>query len=298
MVLAAYPAIPPLIAGLEADPSRAIADFHTAFNLALAIVFLPLLTPYARLLERLLPSRPENRRDDTPRYLASVAEDTPVAEVLGGAVREALRLPEALEQMIAELREAFNTPDRKQIVEARRLDNRLDRLSSAIKENLLGIAPDLLSEADTKEMARILTFSIDLEQAGDLIDRGLLGIANRRIKRGVSFSQSGMADLVAQMDRLQETLRRSTAVFLSGDLQAARALATEKEVFRRLEDEATAAHFERLRSRNIETIETSALHLDPLRDLKQISSHLIEASAYPILRGHDALLASRLRESA
>jgi phosphate:Na+ symporter len=100
---------------------------------------------------------------------------------------------------------------------------------------------------------------------------------------------------VAQADRLLGTLRESTAVFLSGDLAAARALASEKEVFRRLEDEATAAHFERLRSGNVETIETSALHLDALRDLKRVSSHLIEASAYPILKKRGDLLPTRLR---
>jgi len=94
---------------------------------------------------------------------------------------------------------------------------------------------------------------------------------------------------------LRETLRKSTALFLSGDLAAARALAGEKQTFRQFEEQATAAHFERLRSRNIETLETSALHLDALRDLKQVSSHLIEASAYPILRRNGDLLPTRLR---
>jgi phosphate:Na+ symporter len=84
-------------------------------------------------------------------------------------------------------------------------------------------------------------------------------------------------------------------VFLSGDVAAARALASEKEAFRRLEDEATAAHFNRLRSGNISTIEASALHLDALRDLKRVNGHLIEASAYPILKKRGDLLPTRLR---
>ncbi|HWL48101.1 MAG TPA: PhoU domain-containing protein [Sphingomonadaceae bacterium] len=117
----------------------------------------------------------------------------------------------------------------------------------------------------------------------------------QRIKRGVAFSKAGTADLVAQVDRLRDTLHQSTAVFLSGDIAAARALAAEKDAFRRLEDEATAAHFDRLRSGNIETVETSALHLDALRDLKRVSGHLIEASAYPVLKQHGALLPTRLR---
>jgi phosphate:Na+ symporter len=294
-VLALFPWVAPLTARIEGDPTRAIADFHTGFNLVLALVFLPLLTPYATLLERLLPARPDETEVDAPRYLQPVAAGVPVAEALGGATREALRLADVLEEMLAGLRNALADPDRRRIEETRELDDRLDRLNRAIKENLLAIDTARLDDRANDTLARILTFSINLEQAGDLIDRGLLGVASRRIRRGVAFSKAGAADLVAQVDRLLDTLRQSTAVFLSGDLEAARALAAEKEDLRRTEDEATAAHFDRLRSGNVETVETSALHLDALRDLKRVGSHLIEASAYPILKKNGDLLPTRLR---
>jgi phosphate:Na+ symporter len=294
-VLALFPWVAPLATQIEGDPARAIADFHTGFNLVLALLFLPLLTPYARLLERLLPTRPDEAEADAPRYLQPVAAGTPVAEALAGATREALRLSDVLEEMLTGLHDALASPDRRRIEETRKLDDRLDRLNRAIKENLLAIDAGRLDDKANETLARILTFSINLEQAGDLIDRGLLGVASRRVKRGIAFSKEGAADLIAQVDRLLDTLRQSTAVFLSGDLEAARTLATEKEAFRHLEDDATAAHFDRLRSGNIETIETSALHLDALRDLKRVSSHLIEASAYPILKKQGALLPSRLR---
>ncbi len=294
-VLAVYPLVTPLVTSIERIPARAIADFHMGFNLVLAVLLFPLLGPYARLLERLLPARIEEGAVDAPHYLQPVAAGAPIAVVLGGAMREALRLSDLLDEMIIGLREALASPNRHQIELTRALDNRLDRLSRAIKENLLTVDIDRLDEATNEKLARILTFSINLEQAGDLIDRGLLGIASRRIKRGVAFSQEGAADLIAQVERLQETLRQSTAVFLSGDADATRALAAEKEVFRRLDEEATAAHFARLRSGNVETVETSALHLDALRDLKRVSGHLIEASAYPILKKRGELLPTRLR---
>ena len=294
-VLAIYPWVTPLVTGIENVPARAIADFHTGFNLVLALLLFPVLTPYARLLERLIPAHPDAAGPDVPRYLEPVTAGVSVAVMLGGASREALRLSDVLEEMITGLRDALTNPDRRQIEKTRQLDDRLDGLNRAIKENLLAIDASRLDEATNEKLARILTFSINLEQAGDLIDRGLLGVASRRMKRGVAFSKEGAADLVAQVDRLLGTLRESTAVFLSGDLAAARTLASEKEVFRRLEDEATAAHFGRLRSGNVETIETSALHLDALRDLKRVSSHLIEASAYPILKKRGDLLPTRLR---
>ena len=69
----------------------------------------------------------------------------------------------------------------------------------------------------------------------------------------------------------------------------------EKETFRALETEATAAHFERLREGKVGIVETSALHLDALRDLKRVNAHLVAAAAYPVLEGKGDLLPSRLR---
>lgn len=296
LVLAIYPLVTPLLSSIETAPARTVANFHVAFNVALALLLFPFLTPYARLLERLLPSAPVENAPDAPRYLEPITPDTTPAIALAAATREALRLADVLEEMIAGLRDALARPDRRRIEETRALDDRLDRLNRAIKENLLAIDIAGLHEAESDRLTRILAFSINLEQAGDLIDRGLLNMTQRRLKRGVAFSQEGIADLVGQVDRLQATLRRSTAVFLSADVGAARALALEKQAFRRLEDEAIAAHFERLRSGNIETVETSALHLDGLRDLKRVSGHLIEASAYPILKKADELLPTRLRQ--
>jgi len=295
VVLAVFPWVTPFVTSIESVPARAIADFHTGFNLVLALIFFPLLTPYSRLLKKLLPERPQEADPDAPRYLQPVASNTPVAVALGGAMREALRLADVLEEMILGLRDALAHPDRRQIEATRRLDDRLDRLNRAIKENLLAIDVSRLDKANSEDLARILTFSINLEQAGDLIDRGLLGVAARRAKRGVTFSREGLADLLAQVDRLLDLLRRSTSVFLSGDVEAARALALEKDNDRRWEDEATAAHFDRLRSGNVNTIETSALHIDALKDLKRVGSHLIEASAYPILKKRGDLLPTRLR---
>ena len=62
--------------------------------------------------------------------------------------------------------------------------------------------------------------------------------------------------------------------------------------------DAIAAHYARLQSGNVSTVETSSLHLDALRDLKQVNSHLIEGAAYPVLSSKGALLPTRLRSVA
>jgi phosphate:Na+ symporter len=294
VALALFAWLPPLVAAVESAPGRAVANFHTAFNLVLALAFFPWLPLYARLLERWLPVRPAQDTPGAPLYLDPTARDMPSA-ALGGAAREALRMADVLEQMLAGLRAALVKSSRRQIEETQRLDDVLDRLNTAIKDYVMSIEAARLSEADGRMTARILAFSINLEQAGDLVDRNLLGVVSRRLQRGLSFSPEGEADLVAQVDRLIANARTAAALFVSGDERAAHALAAEKAAFREIEERATAAHFRRMRSGDVETLETSAMHLDALRDLKRVNAHLVEAAADPILRQRGDLLPSRIR---
>jgi phosphate:Na+ symporter len=84
---------------------------------------------------------------------------------------------------------------------------------------------------------------------------------------------------------------------MTGDERAARLLAAEKEAFRELQASSTDAHFERLRSKRVDTAATSSLHLDALRDLKVVNNHIVAAAAYSVLEHKGELLPSRLRPS-
>src|SRR5207237_10013048 len=140
----------------------------------------------------------------------------------------------------------------------------------AIKAYLSSISPELLKPADAERLAQVLAFATNMEHAGDLVDRNLLSVATRRLKRGLSFSAEGEADLIRLVDRLLANLRLAASLFVNGDEDAARLLAAEKEAFRAVEADAVAAHYRRLQSGNISTVETSSLHLDALRDLKRV----------------------------
>ena len=279
---------------IEPDNARAVADFHTAFNLLLAAIFFPLLKPYAYLLRRMLPAQINQADPGRPIYLDPTACETPIVAI-GGAVREALRLADVVETMLVGLREAFAKGDRWQISETRRLDDILDSLNTAIKSYIIAIDPDALSDADHRRVDEVLTFITNMEHAGDIIEKNLLGIATKKLRRGVNFSKAGEAELLAMIDRLLANLRMAASLFMTADERAARLLVGEKEIFRSLEFEATAAHFERLRARRTDTVETGTMHLDALRDLKNVNTHLVAAAAYPVLESKGELLPSRLR---
>ncbi|ACM39382.1 MULTISPECIES: Na/Pi cotransporter family protein [Rhizobium/Agrobacterium group] len=277
---------------LSHDTARAVADFHTAFNLVLAFVFMPFLRPYADLITRLLP-RGLNQADPAqPKYLDPAAKETPVV-ALGAGAREALRLVDVLTEMLKGAKAAMSSTDRKSLAGLRAMNNVIERLNLALKAYLTSIDPEELGEADTRRLNEILLFSMNMEHAGDVFNENLLPHLAKRIRRGLNFSKEGQRELNHLFDRLLTNLQTAAGLFMTQDERAARLLANEKVIFRRAEREGTDAHFERLRSGGIDTAETSSLHLDLLRDFKQINSHLVAAAAYPVLEGKGQLLQSR-----
>jgi phosphate:Na+ symporter len=206
-------------------------------------------------------------------------------------------MADVLESMLVGLRDTFERTDRRQIGQTKRIDDVLDQLNTAIKAYVTALDGDALSDADIRRAREILAFATNIEQAGDIVARNLLGIANRLDKRGLAFSETGRTELLSMIDRLIANIRTAASLFMSGDERAARLLASEKEVFRNLQSASMDAHFDRLRSRRPDTTETSALHLDALRDLKIVNNHIVAAAAYPVLENKGELLPSRLRQT-
>ena len=286
--------IGPALVTIEPDAGRAVADFHTGFNIVLALLFFPLLKPFARLLVRLLPARVDTADPAQPIYLDRAARETP-SIALAGAAREALRMVDVFEAMLRGALDSLNRGDRKRVAETARMDNVLDRLDTAIKEYLTSLDTDALDETDHGRLAEILAFTTNLEHAGDIVEKSLMPLAAKRIKRGVSFSQAGREEIREMIERLISNARAAAAVFMTEDPRAARQLLGEKEVFREIEARTTEEYFGRASAGRAETIEMSKLLLDIVRDLKRVNAHLA-AAAYPILEGRGELLPSRLKQ--
>jgi phosphate:Na+ symporter len=295
LALAAMRWIGPWMVVLEPNAARATADFHTAFNLVTAALFLPFLGPFGRVLKWLLPARAVPTDPAKPLYLDENAREVP-AIALAGAAREALRMADVLETMLRDALDALGG-DRKQIAATKSLDDVLDRLCREIKIYLTALEPDSLDESDNRRLSEILSFVTNLEHAGDIVVKGLVAIAAKRLKRGLAFSAEGQAEIRAMLERLAGNVSAAAAVFMTEDPRAARRLLAEEAVFRDLEAQATETHFARIRAGRVESVETSALHLDVLRDLKRINGHLT-AAADTVLDRIGELLPSRLRQDA
>ena len=279
---------------LEPNPSRMAADFHTAFNVALALVFIVPLGGLASLLTRVLPDRPKPTDPSTPLYLDETVLGTP-SVALVCAARETLHIGDIIENMLRRTITALMTDDRKLVTEICRMDDAVDRLDEAVKLYVTKLTRESLDQRDAHRAMEIISFSINLEHVGDIIDKNLMELAAKKIKRQVVFSKEGAAELESFHQEVFANLKLAFSVFMSGDVKIARRLVTDKAALRSTELAVAESHLARLRDGRPDSIESSSLHLDILRDLKRIHSHICSV-AYPVLERAGELQASRLKE--
>jgi phosphate:Na+ symporter len=297
-VLVALPFLQPIATmfeGFEPNPARMTADFHTAFNLALALVFILLLDTMASLLIRLLPEPKKSPDPSAPLYLDETAIHTP-SVALACAARETLHMGDIVETMLRQAMTALMTNDRKLVAEISRMDNAVDRLDEAIKLYVTKVTRESLDDRDGRRAMEIISFSINLEHIGDIIDKNLMEVALKKIKHKYQFSKEGAAELEAFHKRILDSFKVAMGVFIDGNVKIARTLVEEKAPLRQAELACAESHLARLRAGRTESIETSSLHLDVLRDLKRIHAHICSA-AYPVLEAAGELQPSRLKET-
>ena len=278
---------------VDASTTRLPVNFHTAFNIVAALVFLPLTDVIAWACRRLLPDKPVPDDPGKPRHLDPNVLDSP-AEALGCALRETLNLGDRVSDMLHQTIDVLERNDPKAVKAIETADNAVDQLYEAIKLYLVQISRNELGEEDGRRYVEILTFTTNLEHIGDIIDKNLMELAAKKIRNRYAFSAEGMAELRAFHARVLENLRLALNVFTTRDITLARRLVAEKASLREAESRAADSHFARLREGRPKSIETSSIHMDVIRDLKRINGHLASV-AYPILEAAGELSDTRLK---
>ncbi|MBT9511227.1 MAG: Na/Pi cotransporter family protein [Acidovorax sp.] len=276
------------------ETATLVVLFHLAFNVVVGIVCIGLTGTVARTVQRLLPVEKSQAAAGTrPQHLDPSALATP-SLAISCAAREALHQADVVESMLLGLQKVIQTDDLQLAEDLRKLDDEVDGLYSAIKYYMTKISREALDEREGRRWADIISFTINMEQIGDIIERVLIDIEDKKIKKGRQFSEAGMEEINELHARLIDNLRLAMSVFLNGSVRDAQKLLEEKARFRDLEHAYSATHLARLSDNTVQSIETSSLHIDLISELKRINS-LLCSVAYPILESAGALAPSRLK---
>jgi phosphate:Na+ symporter len=278
------------------DIATVVVLFHLGFNLLVGLLFIGLTQVVAHWVSDWLPSLESGTVNARQRHLDPSALATP-SVALSCAVREAMHQSDVVETMLRGLLDVIKNNDLALTQNLQKMDDTVDELYSDIKYYLAKISRESLGEKEGQRWADIMSFTINMEQMGDIIEHVLIDLENKKIKTGRAFSEAGLAEITELHGRLVDNLRLGMSVFLNGNLRDAQKLLEEKTRFRDLELEYSANHLNRLSINRLASIETSSLHLDLISDLKRINS-LICSIAYPILDAAGALAPSRLLHSS
>jgi phosphate:Na+ symporter len=268
-------------------PSADVVDFHIAFNLALAVGFVGILDPAARVLAIVLPEQPKKADSMAgPLYLEEAVRDVPYLALIN-ASREALRMGDLVDAMLRLLLQALVANDLEALKELARNGKALDGLQEAVKAYLTQLGTDQLSDADARRHSHILEFSVNLGHAGDIIERGLADAASRKMKREIVLHPEDEADLRSFHACVLEDLRLAMASLMTEDRRSSQSLLDAKRNLNAMERAVRRRHLNRLEGRPKGDLEASTLYLAILRDLRRVNSHLA-AVAYDVLGLSDA----------
>lgn len=272
-----------------------IVGIHIAFNLALLAICLPMTGAMARLTMRLMPSVVPGGAAALPPAVSALDQslvDRP-ALALASATREVLRMGETVERMLAPVMDLFDQDAAARLDAVRALDKEVNAMHGAIKLFIARVNRGVLEAEDAARGIELTDFTINLEHAGDIIARSILPLIAEKHRKQLSFSTEGRHEMAEIHGCVMENMKLALNVLISRDRESARQLVREKEAMRRLERASHDRHLARLQSGRVESIETSDIHLEMVRNLKEINS-LVTTVAYPILAENGELLDSRL----
>ncbi|GHD11312.1 Na/Pi cotransporter family protein [Tianweitania populi] len=300
-VLALFLSFRPPVTLLGATGTDQIVNAHIAFNCLMLVAGIPLASLILKASEAFVrmstKQEPEPELADVePTILHDSALKTPHL-ALGNATREAMRICEIIEVMLARIFELYEAADQKGIDALARLDDRVDRRHARLKLYLARIDPAEMTEDDAQRCSELLGACVKLEQVGDIIVRNMLVHVRKKVQHKLEFTGEGWRELAAFHAAVLANARLAFNVLVSRDATTARQLVAEKDRLRDTEKDTARRHFARLREGSVRSVETSTIHLDTIRDLKQINS-LLASIAYPVLEERGLLNNSRLRAAS
>jgi phosphate:Na+ symporter len=164
-------------------------------------------------------------------------------------------------------------------------DDQIDRLEEDIKQYLTRLREQALTEDQSERETALLFVVVDLEATGDVIDKQLMELAEKKIRGSHTFSKQGMAEIQDLHAKVVENLELALAALAAADRSVAEKVLRHKTPISELERRYRQSHMERLKAGLKESIDTSSIHLDILLALRQVNS-FATAIAYAVLGRH------------
>ncbi len=253
---------------------RQIANAHTIFNVALTLIVLPFTTQAAKFIYKLLPDKaePEEEGEFKTKFLEESLISTPTL-ALSLAKAETIHMANNVKEMVDKILQPFFKYNEDVLEDIRDKEAEVNFLNVHINKYLMKISQESLAEERTDEIFQIMHSVTELEHIGDIVEKRLIPLAEKKMNLNVEFSKEGQDEIKDYHLRTIKQIARSIEVFKDVNLKDAKRMEKKYKKYRLMEMDLRRTHFERLRSDIPETVATSEIHLELIELLKRISSH-------------------------
>ena len=279
----------------SAQPGDAVVLVHLAINLAVLVLGLPFCGVIGRMLKGWLTpvAEPDDIAADTRLSALNPEHLADPKQAIANATREVLTVCERIELMLTWIFDVLDTPDKQKARRIEELDDEIDETHRKIKFYLAKVSGSRLDEKSAAQLQNLLGATIKLEQAADIIAQNMVTKARKKDTRKITFSTEGWHELKALHQEVLKNGRLAFNLFVNADVDQARQLVAQKEVVRTMVRASEEQHMQRLRDGNDNSYDSSSIHIDTMRDLKEFNS-LFASIAYPVLASAGMLRKSRL----
>ena len=277
------------------ETGQALVSAHLLFNASLLILALPFCGALRGVMMRMLPDPVVSggKQPGLPVSVLNTDDYRQPQQAITSLKRELLRMSELVGSMFRPVPELYQSGDSAKIKAVKALDTEVNACLSGIRSYVAGMPTEGMSEENAKTARDLVEYAIRLETAGDVVDERLAALAASMHKKGVQFSKEGWTEITRMHEVIVANMQLASNVLISDDLESARLLSLEKTEVKRMERDSRKRHLRRLQHGASESFETSDIHLETLRALREFNSH-IAAIAYPILYRNGQLLETRL----
>jgi phosphate:Na+ symporter len=276
LVVSISPSAPEGLTGLQAAAAvlpRQVANAHTIFNATCAIIFLPLVTYFARIVYRLVPDKPLPEIEEIqPKYLSEMLLHTP-SLALDAARHEIKRMGKRVDLMHTAMLPAVLTGNRESLQAVRDMDEEVDVLYKHIVNYLAEVSKLQLNEYQTQKMVKLMGAVNDLEHIGDVIEVNLVDLGEQRIKQGFKISGATQKVITTVHVVVSDALKAAVRAVVEEDKDFAMRATSMKTDLNRLVEQAELHQAQRLVSEDSGKFEAYSVEVDIIEKLKRIYYH-------------------------
>ena len=229
---------------LAADTPRQIANAHTIFNIANLLLFIWFTGPLARLVERLAPIPPAPIGIQ-PKYLNEFFLEQP-ALALDQVRRELIHLGALVKSMIDRSLDTAITGSEHDAATLSKADDDVDKLYEEIIRYLGKLSQSALISPQPQLLHNYVGIANYLENIGDVVEKDLLVVAGKRIRKQLVISEKTAMELRALADKVCSAFDQALKALETGDPDDALEVFESKTAVAALADEASGHIAERL----------------------------------------------------